>query len=94
MKIDGYIRQDKKADRVLNNDDYIDLNWFLTEMSSNPVCACCKAPYKMFLDNGNVQSNITADRIDNSLSHTSDNCRLMCVDCNRKRSNKNNIIYM
>ena len=59
-------------------------------MNKSFECTYCKEAFCKN-DNG-LGWNITADRIDNNIAHIKSNCVLSCVDCNRRRSNKNNII--
>jgi len=92
LKIDGYNRQDRKAGREIHQEDFIDIDWFVAELLKNKECKVCHTPYYGQIEDGKFISNISADRIDNKLCHTKENCRLMCVDCNKKRSDKNNFI--
>lgn len=88
-KISGYKAQDIKAGREILKDEYITADWF-KEMFQKQFQECyrCKCQLEMNIHNGNVRSNITADRIDNSKCHTIDNCVLMCSACNNGKSNK------
>ncbi|HRP37714.1 MAG TPA: hypothetical protein PLS50_07960, partial [Candidatus Dojkabacteria bacterium] len=99
-KVEDYKKQDKKSGRWKPDkegkfqeiEDYIDEDWFNDEYSKlkTKVCAACNVPYDPpHIDhNANVTSTITADRINNKLSHTKSNCRLLCIKCNRIRGNK------
>ena len=40
------------------------------------------------------KTNLTLDRIDNEMSHTFENVVLCCVDCNRKRKDRDYEIYV
>ena len=51
-------------------------------------CDNCRVKYHLYVNDGSVYSNITLDRIDNSLSHTKNNTSLLCNSCNCKKSNK------
>jgi len=92
LKIEGYMRQDKKANRGIT-DDYVSFEWFIEELNKcDYQCYFCKCPLEGKSENDTRTTNITADRIDCSISHTKDNCVLACVLCNQKRSNKNTVI--
>jgi hypothetical protein len=93
LKIESYEKQDKKAGRVIDTVNFIDIPWFVRELTQHKECQLCHTPYYGELEDGRFLSNISADRIDNSICHTKENCRLMCVDCNKKRSDKNNLIF-
>ena len=55
----------------------------------NTYCPNCNIILDIDIDlNNNITSNISADRIDNSKGHNKDNIKILCVDCNKKKSNK------
>jgi len=91
-KVDNYKRQDKKAGRKWIEEEYISADWFNNEYHKLTIKSCisCKTPYEIpHIDhNANVTSTLTADRINNSLPHTTNNVRLICLNCNRIRGNK------
>ena len=70
-KITGYKEQDAKASRPIAN-DYLNVDWFFDCLKS--VCYICNE--KMSL------KTITADRLNNDLAHTVDNCKPCCLICN------------
>ena len=86
FKIDNYKHQDRKKSRTYTDEDYIDHDFFTNHMKESMLCkVCCKA-FELYLDNdNNVQSNITVDRINNSLAHLKTNCFLSCIHCNCTR---------
>lgn len=86
-KCDMYKNQDKKMQRVID-DTYINEEWILKQLEINKSCSVCREPYETICENGYIHSNVSVDRIDNTLAHIKSNCRLMCVSCNVKRSNK------
>ena len=48
-----------------------------------------KKHYELYLDeNSNVVSNITVDRINNTLAHVKSNCQLCCHHCNITKGNR------
>ena len=94
-KIADYKRQDKKANREIDENEYITAEWLYDQISQNPFCCghhdhICGVPLEYYLNDANntVESNITADRINNDIAHLKTNCRLMCVECNKSKSNK------
>ena len=86
MKIEGYKDQDKQAGRVIDTKEYVDYKWYENESCTNNCCYHCGCGFELGLDgNSNVFSNITFDRIDNSICHSKGNLVLSCLDCNRKK---------
>jgi hypothetical protein len=76
-KIDSYKEQDIKAERPLDN--YIEKAEVMELFKKQPYyCYYCW----ILLTN----SNWSLDRIDCSKAHTSGNCIIACIDCNRQRS--------
>lgn len=87
-KIQGYKRQDLQSGRTFSDIKYVNTDWFIQQFKTHKCCPTCKVEkFKCYVENGNVKSNITADRIDNSRPHECDNIKICCVNCNRKRSN-------
>ena len=91
-KSDNYKRQDKTAGRLWNtSDEYVNADWFNDEYCKLPIksCSACLSPYEIHIDaNGEVHTNLTADRINNKLTHVQSNIRLLCNHCNCTRGNK------
>ena len=84
FKIDGYMEQDKSAGRKIDTKNYVDYNWFEKEYSKNSTCYHCNCCFEIDMGEDNkVHSNISFDRLDDSICHTKDNLVLCCVDCNR-----------
>jgi len=84
-KINGYKRQDIIRGRSVEN--FIDIKWLINMININKVCIECRMVFETTVKDGIVSSNITVDRINNELGHVLGNCRLLCIDCNRKRAN-------
>jgi hypothetical protein len=95
QKVEGYKVQDRKANRTWNDVEenpedpeecyypYVSPEWIRDQANKQDMeCCICKVPLEISLDNGNVHSNVTVDRIDNALPHIKTNCRLTCVKCN------------
>ena len=74
-KIMGYKEQDMKANRPITNDDYLNIEWFKKNLKSN--CYICGETMTM--------KTFTADRLNNNLPHTNDNCMACCLSCNVKK---------
>ena len=85
-KIGGYKSQDKSAGRVIPKDNYVTAE--VLESYANRNCFNCGTHLYLDFKDGNTVSNITADRIDCSLSHTLDNIRPCCRSCNCSLSDK------
>ena len=92
-KVSNYMSQDKINNFEIDKNNYIDVNWFMKKLpnlftkSSLGNCSSCGIPYELYIKNSKVYSNITADRINNNIGHSIDNCTLLCKDCNCAKSN-------
>jgi hypothetical protein len=84
FKVDNYKTQDKKAKRDFKNEDFIDEEFIFDQMKkTNNKCSYCLSDLQLFIDNdNNVKSNLTIDRINNSLAHIKKNCKISCLICN------------
>jgi hypothetical protein len=81
-KIENYKEQDKLAGREITT-DYVDFNWFETEFAKNTCCVHCQNGFEFMVDKDkNINSNLTFDRLDDSLCHSKDNLVLSCLHCN------------
>ena len=78
---EGYKRQDRLAGREIVEEEYITGDWFMSKTKVNSCCSNC-GDVSVSFDHGAIRSNITAQRNDNSICHTVDNCILMCCTCN------------
>ena len=79
-KVQGYKQQDRKANREINDDMYIDTMWCLKRMRGN--CQKCGVKFEFSTIRGKLCSNFTAQRVDNELCHSVDNCVAWCRYCN------------
>jgi hypothetical protein len=70
-KINNYKQQDIKAGREITT-DYINIEWFKKFLKS--PCHICGETI--------AQKDFTADRINNDICHTIDNCKACCLKCN------------
>ncbi|KAA6383466.1 MAG: hypothetical protein EZS28_021008 [Streblomastix strix] len=79
-KCESYIQQDNKAGRdTTNNVTANDIDYF-NELIPNK-CYYCQVKFTNVI-------KPTFERIDNTIAHTKDNCKLACQLCNSTRSNK------
>ena len=85
-KIKGYASQDREANREISKDNYINAAWL--KSCINKRCSECNNGFYFKFDTGYTESNITADRIDNSQDHNLDNIQPMCRYCNCCKSDK------
>jgi hypothetical protein len=81
-KCEGYKRQDKTASRELS-DPYVDAEWFMRRVKSHSCCSSCGVDFSVSISKkGVISSNITAQRLNNSICHSIANCTPMCRHCN------------
>ena len=86
LKIENYKRQDLEAHRLIDKANYVTLDWFYEQLKQETKCSLCGMDYYVVLnDDNDVVCNITIDRINNEIDHSKDNCRLLCMECNRGR---------
>ena len=78
QKIPAYKEQDAFANRIYNDNDYITPKWFIDCLQESLHCKYCA---KLFTVDD--ITTITANRIDNSIAHTVNNCELCCLHCNQ-----------
>ena len=79
-KIDGYKKQDMKAGRELNENNYVDVNFCMERLKG--TCQKCGGDFHIEIKKGALSSNFTCQRVDNNFSHTKDNCVAYCNYCN------------
>ena len=79
-KIEGYKKQDLKASRELNENNYIDVDWCLDRLKG--TCQKCAVDFYIESKKGALSSNFTCQRVDNDFSHTKDNSVAFCIYCN------------
>jgi hypothetical protein len=84
-KVSNYMKQDKAAGKDFRADvedrNYITPRWLMNCI--NTSCGGCGNKFTHDIDeNYNVKSDITAQRLDNTLPHTLDNIEPMCIKCN------------
>ena len=79
-KIDGYKKQDLKAGRELNENNFVDVNFCMERLKG--TCQKCGGDFHIEIKKGALSSNFTCQRVDNNFSHTKDNCVAYCNYCN------------
>ena len=80
-KCEGYKRQDKMDNRKVT-DGYVNAAWFMDQVNASTCCPCGNDLGISVDKFGVIKSNITAQRLNNEISHTMDNCIIMCTRCN------------
>ena len=78
-KIDGYKKQDMKAGRELNENNFVDVNFCMERLKG--TCQKCGGDFHIEIKKGALSSNFTCQRVDNNFSHTKDNCVAYCNYC-------------
>jgi hypothetical protein len=69
---------------------YVTAEWLMNCV--NKFCISCGTEFYINFKCGNTYTNITADRIDNSLYHTMDNIQPLCRVCNSSYGNRQKVI--
>ena len=77
-KVEGYRKQDK--DREIDEENYIDEHWCLKHFHG--CCAHCSVKFFIEMKSGKLSTNFTAQRQDNTICHSVDNCIPYCIYCN------------
>jgi hypothetical protein len=84
FKVQKYRKQDKDAGRKINHKNFITVQWLKDQYGKTcPGCGDCLT-FEMV--GGKVESNLTADRLDNDLENTLDNITPLCCTCNQRKS--------
>ena len=79
-KVEGYKKQDKVAGREIDDENYIDEHWCLNHFHG--CCAHCGVKFFIEMKAGKLSTNFTAQRQDNTICHSVDNCIPYCIYCN------------
>ena len=79
-KIENYKLQDRKGKRQIPKEGYVNAEWFLKNITNS--CNYCGVGFSLDINKGGIRSNLSCQRVDNSLSHTLDNIVPYCVYCN------------
>ena len=76
-KVEGYKQQDKKAGRNIYLKSYITTEWCFERLCGN--CQKCGKQFDIDVNSGCISTDFTAQRKDNEMSHTTDNCIAYCT---------------
>lgn len=83
-KVESYKEQDvfRTNDKIPKDiiKKYVTAEWLMECVSK--LCPICNNELYIHFKDGNTYTNISADRVDNSLYHTLDNIQPMCKICN------------
>ena len=82
MKINNYKKQDKKANRIIDERRYINFDWIEEKFETLQGCYICKKPFEFNVVDAKITSNLTVDRLNNNEAHHKSNCKLCCLNCN------------
>jgi hypothetical protein len=85
-KIEEYKKQDLKTEREINDDEYINIEWFKNQMKTQKMkCYICNNVMSLI---SKYNSMITVDRINSNIFHSKENSKLACKLCNSSKLNK------
>ena len=79
-KVENYKMQDRRAQREINEEEYISAEWCLQQFKSR--CQKCNTSFNFETKKGKLCSNFTAQRLCNFRQHEVENCIAYCVYCN------------
>ena len=85
-KVKGYKEQDHAGKRKVEHKHYITADWLMERLSG--CCVKCGIEFSLKMIKGNIHTNLTAQRINNDICHTIENCIAYCKNCNCAASNK------
>ncbi len=74
-KVENYEKQDLNHGRGIT-DDFVTPSWLKSQFGK--VCSDCGDCFRFDIKNGRVESNLTADRVDNSECHHLNNIVPLC----------------
>ena len=78
-KVRNYKKQDNEAKRQISKDNYVNSDWFYKDMSER--CGGCRTGLFYTIRSGNAYTDLTAQRLDNSLPHYLNNIVPYCNIC-------------
>ena len=64
----NYKEQDRKAKRTIPKEGYVNAQWFLDNTKNQ--CNYCGCGFSIDMKNGNIITNLTAQRKNNDYTHT------------------------
>ena len=81
QKVQNYKRQDKKAGRSIEVDNFVDRDWLQSQFGKR--CSRCGDCFRFDIKNGKVvDCNLTANREDPNECHHKNNLTPLCIACN------------
>ncbi len=86
-QIKQYKIQDKEHGFKTNEESCVNSSWLMSCVKK--CCFHCGATLSIDIADKQVNSNISADRIDNLMGHNLNNIFMSCVACNCARGNRN-----
>lgn len=91
-KLSGYKQQDREKKRdISDNIVYCDVIEKL--VASKLQCYYCKVNVNILYRNIKQEDQWTLERINNDISHTTNNCEICCLRCNLKRRCMPSYVY-
>jgi hypothetical protein len=82
-KVQNYKKQDYQHQRTIT-DNYVTADWLKAQFGK--TCQDCGDCLRFDVKDGKVESNLSADRCDNSEGHHLNNIVPLCVACNQRKS--------
>ena len=83
-KVLNYKRQDKDANRALDHSNFITRDWLKSQFGKTGCGEGCGDCLRFEVKYGKIESNLSANRLDNDAPHHINNCVPLCVSCNQK----------
>jgi hypothetical protein len=82
-KVENYKKQDQQHGRQVT-DNFVTEAWLKAQFGK--VCHDCGDCFRFDVKDGRVESNLSADRVDNDECHHLNNIVPLCVTCNQRKS--------
>ena len=82
-KVENYKKQDLEHGREITG-NFVTEAWLKSPFGK--ICSSCGDCLRFDVKNGKVESNLTADRVDNDECHHLNNIVPLCVSCNQRKS--------
>ena len=82
-KVQNYKKQDHQHQRTIT-ENYVTADWLKSQFGK--TCQDCGDCLRFDIKDGKVESNLSADRCDNSEGHHLNNIVPLCVSCNQRKS--------
>ncbi len=82
-KVENYRKQDLNHKRAVT-ENFVTPSWLKDQFGK--VCSDCGDCFRFDIKDGKVESNLSADRVDNDECHHLNNIVPLCVSCNQRKS--------